>query len=102
MIPMTDETDSFAPPPFKPADALTGLKRQLRELRLAERGHAFELRGLAVVELQAQPERIDARLVKRPQRTPEWTSHALRSGADVRRFVETVKQQLARWSAADE
>jgi hypothetical protein len=93
---------AFTPPPFKPADALAGLKRQLRELKLVERAGAFELQGSSVVQLQAGDSTIDARLAKRPARSPEWTRHTLRSGADVRRFVDTVKQQLARWSAADE
>ena len=91
--------DFFAPPPFKPAEAMVQLKRQLRELRpLAERGNGFELRGQTVVELAADDSAISARLAKRPARTPEWTQHALRNSADVRRFVEAVKAQLARWS----
>ena len=89
----------FAPPPFKPAEALAQLKRQLRDLRmLTERGSAYELRGQAVVELAADDAAIDARLAKRPARTPEWTRHTLRNSAEVRRFVDTVKAQLAAWS----
>jgi hypothetical protein len=88
----------FAPPPFKPADALVQLKRQLREMRqLAERGNVFELKGQEVVSLEATPTTIEARLAKRPQRTPEWTPHILKNSADVRRFVDVVKAQLARW-----
>ncbi|MFZ5543558.1 MAG: hypothetical protein ACOZJZ_08360 [Pseudomonadota bacterium] len=91
--------DFFAPPAFKPAEALVQLKRQLRELRpLAERGNGFELRGQAVVELSADGQALQARLVKRPARSPEWTQHTLKNSADVRRFVDTVKAQLARWS----
>lgn len=93
---MSDES-SFAPPPFNPADALTPLKRQMRDLRLAERGTAFELKGKSVVELKATPDAIEARLAKSLARTPEWTTHTLRSSPDVRRFAELVKQQLARW-----
>jgi hypothetical protein len=96
------EDSGFAPPPFKPLDALAGLKRQLRDLKLTERAGAFELRGSGVVQLQAGDTTIEARLAKRPARAPEWTVHTLKSGADVRRFVDAVKQQLARWSAADE
>ncbi len=100
---MSDDSFGFAPPPFKPAEALAGLKRSLRELGLAERGATFELRGRAVVELRTGDEAIEARRVKRPQVTPEWSAaHMLRSGADVRRFVDETKQQLRRWSAADE
>jgi hypothetical protein len=93
---MPDE--SVAPPPFKPDEALQTLRKQLRELRLAERAGVFELKGQAIVELTATPSSIDARLVKRPARTPEWTLHRLNNGADVRRFVETVKRELARWA----
>jgi hypothetical protein len=96
---MTD--DFFTPPPFKPAEALVQLKRQLRDLKLAERGDAFELKGQQVVELRATDSTIEAKLVKRPQRTPEWASHTLKAGPDVRRFVEQVKQALARWSDAE-
>lgn len=91
--------DFFAAPPFRAADALVQLKRQLRDLRpLTERGDAFELRGQSVVELALHEARIEARLAKRPARTPEWTQHTLASSADVRRFVDSVKAQLARWS----
>lgn len=100
---MSEDAFGFAPPPFRPADALVGLKRSLRELGLSERGTAFELRGRAVVELRADDAAIQARRVKRPQATPEWTpGQALRSAADVRRFVEDTRQQLRRWGAAEE
>lgn len=90
--------DFFAPPAFKPHEALQTLRRQLRELRLAERGHAFELKGQAVVELVVAGETVEARLARRPARTPEWTTHTLKASPDVRRFLDTVKQNLARWS----
>jgi hypothetical protein len=96
---MSGHDDFFAPPPFKPAEALLTLKRQLRDLALAERGSAFELKGRGIVELVAGDSAITARLVKRPALTPEWTTHTLKNSADVRRFVDTVKQQLARWSS---
>jgi hypothetical protein len=91
--------DFFAPPPFKPAEALVQLKRQLRELRpLAERGNGFELQGRSVIALAAAEQQIEARLARRPAVSPEWTTHVLKNSADVRRFVDTVKAQLARWS----
>jgi hypothetical protein len=93
-----NDDDFLAPPAFKPAEALIQLKRQLRDLRLSERGAAFELKGRSIVELKATDASIEARLVKRPALTPEWTLHTLKNSADVRRFVDTVKQQLARWS----
>lgn len=94
---MPDDNDFFAPPAFKPAEALVQLKRQLRELRLAERGDRYEQAGLAVAELAATDTAIEARLVRRPARTPEWTTHRLASSADVRRFLDNLKSQLARW-----
>jgi hypothetical protein len=91
--------DFFAPPAFKPAEAVVQLKRQLRDLRpLAERGNAFQLQGQDVVDLQADDTLIRARLAKRPARTPEWTVHTIKSSADLRRFVDAVKTQLQRWS----
>jgi hypothetical protein len=91
--------DFFAPPAFKPAEALVQLKRQLRDLRpLAERGNAFQLQGQDVVDLQADDTVIRAKLAKRPARTPEWTLHTLKNSADLRQFVQAVKAQLQRWS----
>jgi len=96
---MTPMDDFFSPPPFKPAEALVQLKRQLRELRpLAERGSGFEWQGKRVLELEAAEDRIDAKLARRPAVSPEWQRHRLSSGAEVRRFVDTVKQQLSRWA----
>ena len=94
--------DFFAPPPFNADAALMQLKRQLRDLKLNERGPAFELKGRGVVTLAADAGEVAARLAKRPATTPEWTVHVLRNSADVRRFVDTVKLQLKRWSADPE
>jgi hypothetical protein len=55
------------PPPFKPDDALQQLKRSLRDLKLAERGNGFELRGKRVLELAvegAPSRRAGARLMR--------------------------------------
>jgi len=91
--------DFFAPPAFKPAEALPLLKRSLRDLRpLAERGDGFELNGLRVVELKAEPTTLDVRLAKRPAHTPEWDKLVLRNSADVRKCVDEVKKRLARWT----
>ena len=91
--------DFFALPAFKPAEALIQLKRQLRDLRpLAERGAGFELQGSSVIELKATDSTIEAKLAKRPARSPEWMVHTLKNSADVRKFVDTVKQKLARWT----
>lgn len=91
--------DFFAPPPFRPDDALAGLKRQLRDLRLTERAGVFELKGQAIAAVAVKDGAIEARLVRRPARAPEWTAHVLKNAADVRRFVETAKRQLADWSS---
>ena len=58
---MADEF-GFAPPAFKPDESLLQLKRSLRDLKLAERGNGFELRGKRVLELQVQDAAIHARI----------------------------------------
>lgn len=98
---MADEDWGFAPPPFKPDAALVQLRRSLRDLKLDERGGGFESRGRRLVELVAGDAAIDARLVKRPALAPEWESRRLASAADVRRFLDEVRQRLARWADDD-
>jgi len=89
-------------PAFKPAEALVGLKRQLRELKpLAERGAAYEIKGRPVLTLAAETDTLRARLAKKPSMSPEWQNHSLASGADVRRFVDVVRQALRRWEHED-
>lgn len=87
----------FAPPPFKPADALVNLKRQLRDLNLAERGNAFEQRGKRVLELAVEGETIQARLARKLALTPEWDRIAVKSATDQRKLVDEVKKRLAHW-----
>ena len=101
---MSDDAGfGFAPPPFKPAEALAQLQRALRGLPgLSERGGQFEWKGCRVVELRAAETAIDARLARRPAMSPEWESRTLKNGADVRRFTDDVKQRLARWKDADD
>jgi hypothetical protein len=90
--------DFFAPPAFKPDDALVTLKRQLREQRpLAERGSRFELNGKPVIDLVVDAGVIAARLAKRPATSPEWEKLTLKNGADVRKLVDEVKKRLSRW-----
>ena len=92
------EDGSIAVPPFDAAAALVGLKRQLRELRpLAERGSGYALRGAPVVELAVSGAQIDARVAARPVTSPTWTTHTLKSSADVRRFVDELRRQVRRW-----
>ena len=93
----------FAPPPFKPDEAMQQLRRTLRSLTgLAERGAQFEWKGRAAVTLALGDGHIAARLAKRAAMQPEWESRTLRNGAEVRRFGDDVKLRLARWRDADE
>jgi len=87
----------FAPPPCQPDEALVTLKRQLRDLKLAERGNAFEQRGKRVVELAVDGASIQAKLARKVALTPEWDRFTLRSAADLRKLVDEVKKRLARW-----
>jgi hypothetical protein len=93
----SDDSFGFAPPPFKPGEAVVTLKRQLRDLRLAERGNGFEQRGKRVVELALEADAIQARLARRLMLTPEWDRFSVKSAADQRKFVDEVKKRLARW-----
>jgi hypothetical protein len=91
--------DFFAPPPFKPDEALAQLKRALRELRpLAERGDGFDLQGQRVIELSLDAGALQARVAKRPARSPEWETRTLKNSADVRQFTDDIKRRLGRWS----
>ena len=91
--------DFFAPPPFKPDEALVQLKRTLRELRpLAERGNGFDLQGQRVIELGVDGGALQARVAKRPARSPEWDRRTLKNSADVRQFTDEIKRRLGRWS----
>jgi hypothetical protein len=97
------ESDFFAPPAFKPAEALVQLRRQLRELRpLTERAGGspvrFEIAGQAAIELSVAGDAIEARVARRLARTPEWTLHKLKSSADVRKLLDDVKKCAASWA----
>jgi len=100
---MATEDFDFAPPPFKPDEALAGLTRSLRELGLSPRGKLFERRGTAIARATVDGDVLAAARVKRPSRSsPEWQQHVLRSSADVRDFVADLKKQLAQWSDRDD
>jgi hypothetical protein len=107
---MSDElSDFFALPPFKADEALVKLRRDLRDLKpLQEQGTGsmpvrWALKGLPVIELQVDDTHpaILARLAKRPSQRPEWASKTLKSSADVRQWLEGVRQQLKRWDDED-
>jgi uncharacterized NAD(P)/FAD-binding protein YdhS len=94
---MSDDFSGFAPPPFRPQDALTQLKRQLRGLQLAERGNGFEQRGKCVAELQVDGTVITARTARKLAITPEWDRQTIASANQQRQWLDELKKRLARW-----
>ena len=99
---MSDDL-GFAPPPFKPDEALQKLQRDLRGLGLTERAGCLERRGTAIARAAIDGAVIRAARVKRPSRnSPEWLTQVLHSSADARDFVADLKKQLAQWSDRDD
>ena len=98
---MREDAFGFAPPPFKPDDALAQIKRALRDLKLAERGNGFDLRGKRVVELAVESEAIKARLARKLALTPQWDTQTVQSTTEQRKLVDEVKRRLARWEQED-
>jgi hypothetical protein len=96
-----DEAWGMALPPFKVDEALQKLRRSLRDVGLAERSGGFELKGRRMVELEAAPAELGARLARRPALTPEWDRFTLRSAADVRKFQDELTRRLRRWQEDD-
>ncbi len=98
---MSDDAFGFAPPPFKPEEALTQLKRTLRDLKLSERASAqstaFELRGKRVLELNIDGAQIQARLARKLALTPEFDKQVVANAADQRKLIDELKKRLARW-----
>ncbi len=92
-----DNFGGFAPPPFKPDDALLQMKRTLRDLKLAERGNGFELRGKRVLELTVDGAAIQARIARKLALTPQWDALTVKSTGDQRKLIDEVKKRLARW-----
>ena len=100
---MADDDLGFAPPPFKPDDALQRLKRELRELGLAEREGRFECRGVQIARAAIDGAALKVASVKKPSRnSPEWQERTLRDGAAQRDFVAELKRKLASWSDRDD
>ena len=98
-----DDLGGWALASFKPDDALAGLKRDLRNLGLAEREGRFERRGSVIARAVVDGAVIQAARVKRPSRSsPEWLQKSLKNSGDVRDFVAELKKQLAAWSDADD
>ncbi len=89
----------FAPLAFKPDEALTQVKRVLRDIRsLSERNNQFSLQGQVVLELTAVDGILRARLVKRPARSPDWEQRDCKTSAEVRALQDEIKRRLARWT----
>ena len=99
---MSDEEFAFAPPPFKPAEALVRLQRDLRDWRvLTERGGGFEWKGLPAATLEVADGVIRAQLARRPSRSPDWDRRELQSAAEVRTWLADAKKRIARWDDDD-
>ena len=94
---MNDDLGGFALPPFNAESALVTIKRALRDMKLAERGNAYELRGKRVVELALDGGRISAKLARRLMLTPEWDRITVASAAEQRKLLDEVKKRLAKW-----
>jgi hypothetical protein len=92
-----DDSWSIPAPAFKAEEALVQLKRALRDLKLAERGNAYELKGRRVVELSIDGATIAVKVARRPMLTPEWDRLAILSAAEQRKCIDEMKKRLARW-----
>ena len=95
---MSDESTlgGFEPPPFNSDETLVQVKRALRDLKLAERGNAYELRGKRVLELAPAPDSIGVKLARQHALTPEWDRLSVRSAVEQRKLIDEVKKRLAR------
>lgn len=98
---MDNNDFGFALPPFDAGNALLQLKRALRDLKLAERGSSFELKGKAVVQLALEDGTVAARLARRLSMTAEWDRQIVKNGADQRKLIDEVKRRLERWQRED-
>ena len=101
---MADHDDfGFAPPPFKADEALVQIRRALRDLKLAERGLAHELRGKRVLELAVDDvaATVTAKVARKLALTPEWDRFTVKSAAEQRKLLDEVKKRLARWEQED-
>jgi hypothetical protein len=98
-----DDLGGFAPPPFNPDNALQQIKRALRDMKLAERGDGFELRGKPVLQMQLErgAPALSVRVARKLALTPEWDKLRVTSATDQRKLVDEVKKRLARWNQED-
>jgi hypothetical protein len=98
---MSSDDLGFAPPPFNADNALVAIKRALRDMKLAERGNAYEMRGKRVVELAVEGGAINAKLARRLMLTPEWDRTVVKSAADQRKLLDDVKKRLGKWESEE-
>ena len=100
---MSDDNEfGFTLPAFDAGNALQQIRRALRDLKLTERGGAFELGGRQVVRLSQEEGAVMARIVRRPTTgSPEWDAQAVRSGADQRKLLDELRRRLERWQRED-
>ena len=96
-----DGLGGFAPPPFKAGDALVQIKRSLRDLKLAERGTRFDLRGKPVLELTLDEAQIQVRIARKLALTPEWDRLVVNSSGSQRKLLDETKRRLERWERED-
>lgn len=94
---MSADDFGFAPPAFSAEAAWEQIKRSLRDMKLAERGNGFELRGKRVAELDLDGAVLRARIARRPMLTPEWDRVVIQAATDQRKFIDELKKRLARW-----
>lgn len=87
----------FAPPLFDADGALQQMKRALRDLRLAERGNGFELRGKRVAELQLERGAITTRIARKLALTPEFDRGRVASATEQRKWLDELKERLEHW-----
>ncbi|OWQ93690.1 hypothetical protein CDN99_04330 [Roseateles aquatilis] len=93
------DNDFFAPPPFKAEEALVQLRRALRDQRgLTERGNTWSFEGQEVLQLSVVEDRIDAKLARKPARSPDWDLRPCRAAVDVRKLQDELKRRLAQWA----
>ena len=96
-----DESSGFAPPLFEAGEALTQIKRKLRDLKLTERGNGFDLRGKPVLELVPGEAQINVRIARKLALTPEWDRLLVNSSASQRKLIDDIKRRLERWERED-
>jgi hypothetical protein len=98
---VSDETFGFALPPFDADAALLTLRRQLRDLKLAERGPGFELRGKRVLEWSRDGASLQVRLARKLAQTPEWDRLSVADTNAQRKLIDELKRRLDRWERED-